>query len=69
MPKISYNKNITNNKYFWIFAFPVGYLFLLFFSKWVNKYYNTSLKKAEELLKEIEILTKFKSRKKYERRH
>ena len=41
----------------------MGYLFLLFFSKWVNKYYNTSLKKAEELLKEIEILAKFKSRK------
>lgn len=54
LPKFFYGKDITFSRSFWIFAFSLGYIFLLFFSKWVNKIYNNSLKQAEELLKEIE---------------
>ncbi len=54
LPKFFYGKDISYNKYFWTFAFSFGYIFLLFFSKWVKKFYNNSLKQAEELLKEIE---------------
>ncbi len=52
LPKYFYGKDITFIKSFWIFAFSFGYLFLLYFSKWVKKHYNHSLKEAEELLKE-----------------
>ena len=54
MPKLSNGKDITYSKTFWIFAFSFGYLFLLFFSKWVKKFYNKSLNEAEQLLKEVE---------------
>ncbi len=47
-------KDLADNKYFWIFAFSFGYIFLLFFSKWVKKFYSDSLKQAEDLLKETE---------------
>lgn len=53
-PKFFYGTDIIFNKYFWIVAFSVGYIFLLFFSKWVKKCYGTSLKQAEELLKDME---------------
>jgi small-conductance mechanosensitive channel len=46
-------KDITGSKYFWIFSFSAGYLFLLFYSRWVLKYYRKSLGEAEELLKEL----------------
>lgn len=54
LPKLFYGKDISYNKSFWIFAFSFGYIFLLFFSKWVKKFYNNSLNQAEELLKEVE---------------
>lgn len=54
LPKFFYGKDITFSKSFWIFAFSFGYIFLLFFSKWVKKFYNNSLRQAEELLNEIE---------------
>lgn len=54
LPKFFYGKDITFNKLFWVFAFSIGYIFLIFFSKWVKKFYDTMLKKAEELLKEVE---------------
>lgn len=54
LPKFIYGKNITVNKSFWIFAFSFGYLFLLFFSRWVKKFYGDSLTQAEKLLSEIE---------------
>lgn len=47
------DKDLTDNKYFWLFSFSFGYLFLLFYSRWVLKYYNKSLREAEGLLKEI----------------
>ncbi|MEJ7626863.1 MAG: hypothetical protein WKF35_08370 [Ferruginibacter sp.] len=47
------NKDITGITNFWLFSFSFGYVFLLFFSRWVLKYYNKSLKQTEELLLEI----------------
>lgn len=45
--------DITNSKYFWTFSFCFGYIFLLFYSKWVLKYYRKTLKQTEELLHEL----------------
>ncbi|MEO8516899.1 MAG: hypothetical protein ABI426_09145 [Flavobacterium sp.] len=52
--KLFGKNDITESKLFWIFSFSFGYLFLLFYSKWVAKYYSTSLKQTEDLLKELE---------------
>jgi len=46
--------DITDSKYFWVFSFSFGYIFLLFYSKWVMKYYNKTLKQTEELLLELQ---------------
>ena len=54
LPKFFYEKDISSIKSFWIYAFSLGYIFVLFFSKWVNKSYSTCLLQAEELLREIE---------------
>ncbi|MGF2413906.1 hypothetical protein [Ferruginibacter sp.] len=53
LPKFFTGKDITSNNSFWIFAFSIGYIFLLFYSKWVAKYYSKSLRQAENLLKEL----------------
>lgn len=54
LPKFFYGKDIAFSKTFWMFAFSFGYIFLLFFSKWVQKFYGNSLRQAEELLKELD---------------
>ncbi|MEJ7827221.1 MAG: hypothetical protein WKF91_03470 [Segetibacter sp.] len=54
LPKFFSGKDITLNKPFWLVALPIGYIFLIFFSKWVKRYYGNSLREAEELLKEVE---------------
>jgi phosphatidylserine synthase len=46
--------DITDSKYFWVFSFSFGYIFLLFYSKWVMKYYNKTLRQTEELLLELQ---------------
>lgn len=46
--------DLTNSKYFWIFSFSFGYIFLLFYAKWVKRFYNNTLHKSEELLKELQ---------------
>lgn len=46
-------RDITDSKYFWTFSFSFGYIFLLFYSKWVSKYYTNTLRQTEELLKEL----------------
>ena len=53
LPKFFGKKAIADNGYFWTFAFSFGYIFLIFFSKWVKKVYSNTLKQAEELLKEV----------------
>ncbi len=46
--------DVTNSKYFWTFSFAFGYIFLVFYSKWVLKYYKKTLRQMEELLQELE---------------
>lgn len=55
LPKFFYGKDITFYKTFWTFAFSIGYIFLIFFSRWVKKFYSNSLRQAEELLDEIQL--------------
>jgi hypothetical protein len=54
-PKLFDDKNIIDSNYFWVFLFSIsfGYIFLLFFSKWVFKKYNNTLRQAEDLLREL----------------
>ena len=54
LSKFFSGKDITDSKYFWAFSFSFGYIFLLFYSKWVMKYYNKTLKQTEELLQELQ---------------
>jgi hypothetical protein len=56
LPMLFKGKDITLHNYYWVFAFPLGYIYLLFFSKLVKRYYDHSLKQAEELLKELEAV-------------
>lgn len=51
--KIFGGKDITSNKYFWLFSFTIGYIFLLFYSKWVFRFYKNTVKQSEELLQEL----------------
>lgn len=49
-----FNTAITDSKYFWIISLPLAYIFLLFYSRWVLKSYNTILGQTEGLIKEIQ---------------
>ena len=53
LPKFFYDKDVTENKYYWIFSFALSYIFLQFYSKWVMKYYRKTLNQTKELLKEL----------------
>ena len=53
LSKLFGDNDITVNKYFWIFSFSFGYIFLSFFSGLISKYYNKTLKQTEALLKEL----------------
>lgn len=53
LSKFVSGKDISDNKWFWTFSITFGYIFLVFFSKWVMKSYSKTLKRAEELLKEL----------------
>jgi hypothetical protein len=52
LPMIFGRKDIAHGSYFLI-AFSLGFVFLVGYSKWVSKYYSNTLKKTEELLKEL----------------
>lgn len=54
LPKFFFSTDVNENRLFWIFAFPAGYVFLIFYSRWVNKMYGSILREAEELLSELE---------------
>ncbi len=54
LSKFFNGSDITKTKYFWIYSFSFGYLFLLFYSKWVAKYYKNTLQQTEELLQELQ---------------
>lgn len=53
LSKLLSGKDISGNRYYWLFSFTIGFIFLLFYSKWVEKYYRKSLRQAEELLNEL----------------
>jgi hypothetical protein len=53
LSKLFNGKDVTENKYFWIFSFTFGYIFLQFYSKRVMKYYRNTLKQTEELIQEL----------------
>lgn len=52
LSKFFSGKDITESKYFWTLSFSLGYIFLLFLSKFVGKFYKSALTKTENLLKE-----------------
>ena len=45
--------NLTRSPYFWIFSICGGYIFLLFYSRWVDKHYKRTLRQTEALLQEL----------------
>jgi len=46
--------DITESKYFWVFSFSFGYIFLLFYSRWVSKFYKKTIRQTEDLLQELQ---------------
>lgn len=52
--KMLTGKDISLNSSLWFIIIPVSVMIFVFFSKWVLKHYNHTLKKAEELLSDIE---------------
>lgn len=54
MSKLFSGRDISESKYFWIFSFSFGYLFLSYYSNWVLKFYKKTITEAEELLQELE---------------
>ncbi|HRN49219.1 MAG TPA: hypothetical protein PLS00_00825 [Niabella sp.] len=52
--KLVAGKDVSHNITFWLTILPASVLVLFFVSKWVLRHYNNTLKKAEELLIEIE---------------
>lgn len=56
LPQIINGTDISGNPYFWMFSFSFGYLFLVYYSRFVSRYYRNSLDQAEELLKEVRTL-------------
>jgi hypothetical protein len=53
LPKLIGGKDLSDSRYFWLFSFTTGYIFLLIYSKWVEQYYRKTLQQAEELLREL----------------
>lgn len=54
MSKLLSGRDLSESKYFWLFSFTFGYLFLSFYSNWVSKYYKKTVTEAEDLLKELQ---------------
>ena len=56
VPKFFHGKrDFAGSKTFWVFAFTIGYIFLLFTTKWIKKVYGNALKQAEELVTEVKF--------------
>lgn len=45
--------DVTSSKYFWLFSFTFGYVFLQFYAKWVMKFYKNTISQTEELLDDL----------------
>jgi hypothetical protein len=53
IPSLFGKNNTTGSKYFFVFAFTIGYSFLVAFSSWVFKSYKKTIRQAEELLNDL----------------
>ena len=60
LSKLFGENDISKSKFFWIFSISVGYIFLLFYSKWVTKPYENTVKQVEDLLNKSEHQIKTK---------
>jgi hypothetical protein len=58
LSKLFKDIDLTGYKYFWIFSFTFGYIFLMFYAKWVMRYYRKTLSQTEELLEEVSDLSR-----------
>jgi hypothetical protein len=54
VPKFFNGKDIVKSNYFWLISLSFGYIYLLYFSKYVAKSYKNTLAKTTELLNELE---------------
>lgn len=54
LSKFFSGKDITDSKYFWTFSITIGYLFLLFFSTFVTKFYRNTISQTEKFLQELQ---------------
>lgn len=54
LTKLFGKHDITDSKYFWIFSISLGYIFLVFFAKFVTKSYNKTIRETEDLLNELQ---------------
>lgn len=52
LSELSVKKDLMHNAYFWTISISGGYLFLLFFSRWVNRFYSTMLEQAASILRD-----------------
>ena len=55
LPKLFEKSGITDNIFFYTFSFSSCFIFLLFFSQWVMKSYNKTIRQTEDLLKELMV--------------
>jgi hypothetical protein len=53
LSKIVNGIDLSTNKYYWTFSFTVGYIFLMFYSRWVARHYEKTLRSAKELLSDL----------------
>lgn len=53
LPKLFEKSGITDNIFFYTFSFSSCFIFLLFFSQWVMKSYNKTIRQTEDLLKDL----------------
>jgi hypothetical protein len=51
--KLFGRNKITESNYFFIFSVSFGYIVLVFFSKWVFRSYNKTIRQTEDLLNEL----------------
>ena len=47
------SNHLTESKSFWIITISAGYIFLTFFSKWVSRSYNKTIRHTETILKDF----------------
>jgi hypothetical protein len=53
LPKLFSKNGMSESVYFYTFSFSCCFIFLLFFSKWVMKNYNRTIRQTEDLLREL----------------